>query len=255
MQCSLRPIYEECKALFTGCVTRTEKAVRLCSTTKKPRDSASRSLTKVLRGAYWEQNVSLSCHDDDPARRPHVRPLPCPDYMYLIKWKSNETIVAPMMKGREVLTPTLDPLSPVTSLCGRALTRFWKEVVAVLAPKHSISMSSVLHCVRNWTQQHNASAEWVWVEYDIRDMFPEIPRHELFSALQQLKTHVQKHGTTRSRLNFFLGKDANRKLDNLSWGRRSQFTRLTFTDVLHVVLFDLQLNDFLVPDMSPILEY
>ena len=86
----------------------------------------------------------------------------------------------------------------------RALTLFWKEVVSVLAPREIISMSSLLHCVRDWTKNCDASSDWVWVEYDTRKMFPEIPRHEIRNALTKPHDRVHAKRSTRGPINFFL---------------------------------------------------
>ena len=128
-------------------------------------------------------------------------------------------------------------------MCGRALTLLWKEVVSVLAPREIISMSDLLHRVRSWTQQADPGAKWEWVEYDIKEMFPEIPRHEILNALTGLKSMLAGKRRTRGPLNFFMSRDRNRKLDNMTGGAACHFLRLTFHDALHVVLYDLQLND------------
>ena len=129
-------------------------------------------------------------------------------------------------------------------MCGRALTLLWKEVVSTLAPCEIIPMSDLLHCVRTWTRSVDPDAKWEWVEYDIKEMFPEIPRHEILNALTGLKAKLAGKPRTRGPLNFFLRCDKNRKLDNMTGG--ASFLRLAFYDVLHIVLYDLQLNDLFV---------
>ena len=94
----------------------------------------------------FPETLTLSAHTPVHRTRNHKRisPLPCPDCLFLFKWKSAKQALPPAIKGREVLTCTLHPLKVAASLCGRALTRFWKEVVAILAPRDIISMSALL---------------------------------------------------------------------------------------------------------------
>ena len=243
LELHLRPITAECHALITKCIVRTERAFRRYT---KPKDAARttlRQLTGGLKGPCKSTSHSTTENDGEANTRPRLNHLPCLDCQLLVKWKSDEHATPPVVKGREVLTCVLHPLKPATSLWGRALTLFWKEVVTVLGPKEIISMSSLLHCVRDWTKNCDVSETWDWVEYDIREMFLEIPCNEILHALVQLQVKVREKRTTRGPIHLFLSKDANGKLDNMSRGQPSHFTRLAFHDVLHIVRYDLQQND------------
>ena len=240
LELRLRPITAECSALITKCITRTEKALRQYTKPKNAARTTLKQLTRGLKGPCKSAKHGTTGNDGDANTRPRLKPLPCPDCQLLVKWKSDENATPPVIKGREVLTCALHPLKPATSLCGRALTLFWKEVVSVLGPREIISMSSLLHCVRDWTNTCDKSETWDWVEYDIREMFLELPRNEILNALVQLQVKVR---TTIGPIHFFLSKDANRKLDHMARGQPSHFTRLAFHDVLHIALYDLQLND------------
>ena len=75
------------------------------------------------------------------------------------------------------------------------------------------------------------------MEYDIQEMSPESPRHEILNALIEWQTKLRVKRPTRRPLKFSPSRDSNRKLDNMAHGQQSHFTRITFYDVHRIVWY------------------
>ena len=98
----------------------------------------------------------------------------------LVKWKLNER--TRILKLQEFLTQAAHPLARGNQLMGRALSQFWKLVLAVLKPRELLSMRDMLQLVRQWyeaARQPRKGEKALWLELDLVEMFPRIPRHAL----------------------------------------------------------------------------
>ena len=86
--------------------------------------------------------VSAYCREREPPRR-NQNKYPAPNSPYLVKFKSHEHDIPPLMKGREVVPNAAHALKPLCSLMGRSLTLLWKLAVDVLKPREIIAMNSL----------------------------------------------------------------------------------------------------------------
>ena len=176
--------------------------------------------------------------------RPHTKLLPVPNSQLLVKYKSKEHKAA--MKAREVLTQDKHPYRRLGKLIGRCLSILWKEASRVLNSREIVAMSDILHPIREWLSKLTdppPGTEFRWLEFDIKEMFPEIHRDDLLPALCWIHEQVLQKRKNRGTLRFFISRDGNRKLDNCSRGARDAFHAFTFSDVVHYVLFDTFVGD------------
>ena len=107
-------------------------------------------------------------------------------------------------------------------------------------------MSDILHPIREWLSKLTdppLGTEFRWLEFDIKEMFPELHRDYLLPALCWIHEQVLQKRKNRGALRFFISKDGNRKLDNCSRGARDAFHAFTFSDVVHYVLFETFVGD------------
>ena len=177
---------------------------------------------------------------------------PSPGFQYLYKFKSVEQLrpnVPRKTKFREVITYSLHPYPRVGKLIGRCLTQFWKLVVQHLQPRELLKMTDLLGFVRQLVQSQGRGRRHehcVWVELDLVEMFPNIPREEVETALVYLHRELLKKMGRSSELTFFIAKGGFRRLDNCVRGDRGSFLFFTFSDVLAYTIFDMQFNTLFV---------
>ena len=179
-----------------------------------------------------------------PCARRQTKLYPVPNSQLLVKFKSQERRAK--MKAREVLTQDKHPYRRLGKLMGRCLSLLWKEAVTVLNSNEIVAMGDILHPLKKWLSNLSEpppQSQYQWVEFDIKEMFPEIHRTDLLPALSWIHEQLVKNKTTRGTLRFFISKDGNRKLDNCSRGARTSFHCFTFSDVVRYVLFDTFVSD------------
>ena len=109
----------------------------------------------------------------------------------------------------------------------------------------------MLHAVKKWLSTMNKNGmEYpstpFWTEMDVKEMFPEIPRSDIIPALVWIHDQLKLKKKTRGPVEFYIGKDGNRRTDNTSHGSRDFFYKFTFQDVVHYMLFELHINDVFV---------
>ena len=173
---------------------------------------------------------------------------PSPGFQYLYKFKSVEQPTPQIprkTKFREVITYSLHPYPRVGKLIGQCLTQFWKLVIEYLKPRELLKMTDLLGFVRELMhrqEQGRRHEHCVWVELDLVEMFPNIPRHEIETALTYLHKELLKKMGRSSELTFFIAKGGFRRLDNCVRGDRGSFLFFTFSDVLAYTIFDMQFN-------------
>ena len=163
-----------------------------------------------------------------------------------IKWKSDECSLVPLMKAREVIMYHKHPLRRIAVLVGRCLTMLWREAIRVTGAKELFAMTDVLPFVRsvikNEQSQREQDVDYWWVEYDLVEMFPNIPREEVLQALQWARDELKSRLTYRGGVRFYLSKSGRRKLDNMRVGARDSFWCFAFDDVMHYMTWDLNFN-------------
>ena len=82
----------------------------------------------------------------------------------------------------------------------------------------------------------------IWVELDLVEMFPNIPRHEVETALTYLHRQLLQKLGRSTELTFFIVKGGFPRQDNFVQGDRGSFLFFTFNDVLAYTIFDMQFN-------------
>ena len=168
-----------------------------------------------------------------------------PNGQLLFKHKSREQHLPPIVKHREVLAYASHPYPRIGRLVGRALTVFWKMVVKLLGPAEIISMNEMLGFVRGCAQRAKKPRKnqvWVWAEFDLVDMFPNIERPLVMQALQWLHDQVISKRAQKHPLRFFIGKGTVRKEDNCDRGDTTNYHIFNFHDLLSYIRFDLTYN-------------
>ena len=129
--------------------------------------------------------------------------LPVPNSQLLIKCKSREHKAA--VKAREVLTQDKHPFRRLGKLMSRCLSLLWKEAIGVLGAKEIVAMSDILRPIRHWLSNLTdppPEMEYCWVEFDIRETFPEIQREDVLPALCWVHGQILQRKTTRGALRF-----------------------------------------------------
>ena len=126
----------------------------------------------------------------------------------------------------------------------------WREIIKVLNPRELFAMADILPFVRSAIKQEEPHRQdrrtYRWAEYDLVEMFPNIPREEVLTALRWVHNQLIQRITYRGGVRFFLSKGGRRKVDNLRVGARDSFFSLTFEDVMHYMEWDLNFNTCLL---------
>ena len=179
------------------------------------------------------------------------RALLAPKCQLLLKYKSQESASPPVIKMREVLTYACHPFQKQCKLIGRALTLLWKMAVDVLGSVELIAVPHMLHAVKKWLSQVNTSQSAgagmpFWTEMDVKQMFLEIPRSDIIPALVWIHDKLKEKKKTRGPVEFYLAKDGNRRMDNTAHGSRDFLYKFSFHDIVHYMLFELNVNDVFV---------
>ena len=152
-------------------------------------------------------------------------------------------------KFREVITYYLHPYPRVGKLIGRCLTQFWKLVVQHLQPRELLKMTDLLGFVRQLVQSQGRGRRHehcISVELDLVEIFLNIPREEVETALVYLHRELLKKMGRSSELTFFIATGGFRRLDNCVRGDRGSFLFFTFSDVLAYTILNMQFNTLFV---------
>jgi|Transcript_41104 hypothetical protein len=190
--------------------------------------------------------IEAYCRERNTTTTGH-RKCPAPNSQYLVKYKSHECDVPPIMKGREVVTNAAHALKPLCSLMGRALTQLWKLAIKVLGPREIIAMKDLLGPIRQWVGAiADRTGDFQWLELDIKEMFPEIPRDDIIPALIHIHDKIKAQTNTSSSLYFYLSKDGCRQMDTTTSSPRATHWRFSFSDLAHFVSFDTRIGDLFV---------
>ena len=169
--------------------------------------------------------------------------LRAPGCQLLVKWKSREE--EGWLKAREVLTRAAHPFKKPNKLMGRVMTLFWRLVVTVLRPCELLSMKDLLHVLARWKQSCRAPRKGqkaFWLELDLVEMFPRIPRHAILPALRELVRRTQETKSTRGPIRFWVSKGRGRPADTCDIGNKCSFWELNTTDMFRFVQLDLECN-------------
>ena len=144
-----------------------------------------------------------------------------------------------------MLTQASHPFKKPNKIMGRVLTLFWKTVVAVLRPCELLSMKDLLHMMKKWKQackQPRKGEKVFWLELDLVEMFPRIPRHAILPALKALVDRVQEKKSTKGPIHFWISKAGSRRADSCQIGNTVSFWEMNTVDMFHFVKFDLECN-------------
>ena len=108
-------------------------------------------------------------------------------------------------------------------------------------------MKDLLGPVRTWIRQiAELPGDFQWLEMDIKEMFPEIPRDDIVPALKHIHDKIMKERKSSSSLYFYLSKDGCRQLDTTVSSPISTHWRFSFSDLAHFVSFDTCMGDLFV---------
>ena len=193
------------------------------------------------------------CKTTQSKLKSSVRPVPqlsryvlrAPACQFLVKWKSTEKLG--ILKLREVLTQAAHLLAPGNGLMGRALSQFWKFVLTVLKPGELLSMRDILQLMRQWhetVRQPRKGEKAFWLELDLVEMFPRIPRHAVIAAREFLHSKLGSPDTkyTRGPLRLWIAKSKARGADSNCTCNKQSFRELCFADIVHCCKFELSCN-------------
>ena len=78
---------------------------------------------------------------------------------------------------------------------GRCLTQFWKLIIKWLVPNEMLKMTDLLDFVRDTIKQKSRTRKnekGIWMEVDLVEMFPNIPRDEVEQALTFLHREIDE---------------------------------------------------------------
>ena len=149
------------------------------------------------------------------------------------------------LKVREVIDHSGQLFKSVCRHLGRCLTLLWKFACSRPGALESVSMEQLLGFVNDLSGQRvSTSAEWV--ELDLVEMFPNIPRDKILVAVKHFWSvlckdkHLHPHSS-----GFRIHKPGVRPLDSISAGGASDSAYQFFPihDILLLLSWDLQLND------------
>ena len=163
-------------------------------------DSSQKAVLTILPpcpiGAM-SPNTNPSLTDRFPAQHSFwLKRMDVPMVCILVKWKSREWALVLVMKAREVIMYHRHPLRRVAIITGRCLTMLWQEIIKVLNPRELFAMADILPFVRSAIKQEEPHGQdgktYWWAEYDLVEMFPNIPRAEVLTALRWVHDQLKQ---------------------------------------------------------------
>ena len=118
----------------------------------------------------------------------------------------------------------------VTKSRNSKILKLWKLSIKLLQPNEIIAMKDLLGSVRTWVQNiQDLPSDFQWLELDIKEMFPELPRDDIVPALKHLHKKIKQKTKSSSRLYFYLSKDGCRQMDtSVSSPRATHWALLLF---------------------------
>ena len=171
-------------------------------------------------------------------------------YSYiLVKNKSN--LKTSEVKVRTIFSYSQHPLKKLSSLIGRCLTVFIKELAKALPCCEMCSMDEVVpynkeveSLLLQKQQQDKQGIKGRWMELDIKDMFPSINKTALREALTYIykKFILFRNKRVRTEIIFSIHKKY-RALDDMRSSLHKEFYQFSWSEVLIFVLWDLQCNN------------
>ena len=171
-----------------------------------------------------------------------------PDAMVMLKHKFQECTPQAKIKVREVIRHGGNPFKRVAKLMSRCLSVLWKFVTA----HHSSIEIMAMHELRGFVEMlresqapHSGS---FWGELDVEEMFPNIPKHLIPTAVRfYWDMMCRAQGKRPSDLVFHIHKSSDKMLDHAAGPSRSQsFHRVPLNDLIAFIHWDLLFNDRLV---------
>ena len=168
-------------------------------------------------------------------------PLSAPTLFSMLKWKSIESGVDPLIKWREVIAFCSVPLKRYARVIGRCLQLLVKalylECTTLGFPLMLGTRDFSQACIRLSSQ---TSAVHI-CEQDIQDMYWEIPKPQVMESVKWAVNHL---GEQRKRpVSFFAVNQAGDKiLDRLGKGSEDMFWNIPVSFVLQYVTRELYMN-------------
>ena len=203
--------------------------------------------------------IPLGAHDPpDPAhpptqscthalcrQPPFSKPLPTPKCRILPKHKWREDVPGSKIKIREIIDHSNQPFKALCRTLGRSLTLLWKHACSRPSALESISMRDLQGFVNNLSHTP-VSKNANWVELDLVEMFPNIPRDKVVTAVEFFwKLLCRDKQLPPKTAGFKIHKPGVRTIDAVvaSGNSDSTFHFVPFSDLMLLLKWDLFFND------------
>ena len=164
-------------AFSTHALVPLPELKRLC----KARCPASARKTPTVTRPLIDQRMRPSRPVCTPPQ--YSKPLPVPKCKLIPKHKWREDVPGSKLKVREVIDHSGQPFKSVCRHLGRCLTLLWKHVCSKPEALESVSMENLHSFVLNLSHLE-VSRDAEWVELDLMEMFPNVPRDKVLTAVQ-----------------------------------------------------------------------
>ena len=186
----------------------------------------------------------------NPAPKTLQKPSHClrvPDMLVLLKHNIKELESNCVLKNREVIRHGSHPFRRYGRIMSRCLSLLWKSACKHPSVLEFISMHELRRVVQGWSTKfpHTCTA---LAELDIVEMFPNIDRLSIAPAiLFFFEHHCRTNGLQATNTRFSVHQGGITHLDCIAANVSCPgFLKISFTDILHFVFWDLMFNDTFV---------
>ena len=175
-----------------------------------------------------------------------------PHAMVMLKHKFQECTPRAKIKVREVIRHGSNPFKRVAKLMSRCPSVLWKFVIAHHSSIEIMVMLELRGFVKTLRESQPRHSGSLWGELDAEEMFPNIPKHLIPTAVQFYWNMIFRAQEKRpSDLVFHIHKSSDKSLDHAAGPPRSQsYHRVPLNDLVAFIHWDLLLNDNFI-DFSP----
>ena len=171
-----------------------------------------------------------------------------PDAMVMLKHKFQECTPQAKLKVREVIRHGSNPFKKVAKLMSRCLSVLWKFVTTHHSSIEIMAMHELRGFVEKLRESQSPHSDSFWGELDVEEMFPNIPKHLIPTAVQYYWSMMcrAQHRHPNDMV-FHIHKSGDKSLDHAAAPSRSQsYHKVPLNDLIAFVHWDLLFNDRLV---------
>ena len=171
-----------------------------------------------------------------------------PDVTVPVKYKSCELKTPPLVKCREVLRQALHPFKPAQRHLGRCLSVLWKLTASQPSSIEFVAMPELRRVIQQWRAKYcvsGSTVEGAFGELDIEEMFPNVQRSEVPTAVRQFYADACTRANAKAGdLVFALHPGGLKQLDCLRRPRtRDAYICYSITDIYCMLAIELLVND------------